>query len=76
MKLEREERRPKNYILMRSMLDFAMGVLYLGVGLFMIFPEKLGFAMDSFDRTFRFIFGGICVVYGIWRIYRGLRKDY
>jgi hypothetical protein len=63
-------------MLMRSMLDYAMGILYLGVGMFMIFPEKLGFEMEGFDKIFRFIFGAICVLYGGWRIYRGIRKDY
>jgi hypothetical protein len=76
MRTETEDKRTKSYLLMRSMLDYGMGALYLGVGLFMIFPEKLGFEMEGFDKVFRFIFGGICILYGAWRVYRGIRKDY
>ncbi|MDB5247812.1 MAG: hypothetical protein JWQ40_2206 [Segetibacter sp.] len=53
-----------------------MGVLYLAGAFFLFFAESFGFEMQSFDRTFRFIFGAICGVYGIWRIYRGYKKDY
>lgn len=75
MQNERETR-TKGYIMIRSTLDLAMGVLYLAVGLLMFFPEKVGLDMDGFDETIRRIFGGLCMVYGVWRLYRGVRKDY
>jgi hypothetical protein len=53
-----------------------MGALYLCGGLFLIFAEQLGFEMENFDKTFRYIFGGLCILYGSWRVYRGYKKDY
>jgi hypothetical protein len=76
MENEAREKRAKNYSLMRSLLDYTMGLLYLGGGLFLIFANQLGFEMESFDKTFRYIFGGLCIVYGSWRIYRGYKKEY
>jgi hypothetical protein len=76
MQNEPIDNKRKGYILMRSTLDYGMGVLYLAVGFFLIFPELLGFEMENFDKIFRYMFGGICIVYGVWRFYRGFRKDY
>lgn len=76
MENEFQERRTKRYMTMRSVMDFGMGILYIGVGLFFMFPEKVGFQMEGFDKIFRYIFGGLCLFYGGWRIYRGFKKDY
>lgn len=70
------EKRTKSYSTMRSLLDYTMGVLYLAGATFLFFAERFGFEMENFDKTFRFIFGGLCAVYGFWRIYRGYKKDY
>ena len=61
---------------MRSILDFTMGALYLAAAFFLFFSEKMGIEINNFDKSFRYIFGGICALYGAWRIYRGYRKDY
>ncbi len=71
-----KEKRTKSFSNMRSILDFTMGVLYLAAAFFLFFAEKIGFEMNNFDKSFRYIFGGICALYGVWRIYRGFRKDY
>ena len=76
MENQYEEKRTRRYLNMRSIMDFGMGILYLAVGVFLIIPEQLGFSMEAFDPLFRYIFGGLCAVYGIWRIYRGVKKDY
>ena len=70
------EKRVKRYSTMRSLVDYTMGILYLSAAGFLFFAEKFGFEMENFDKTFRFIFGAICAIYGAWRIYRGYRKDY
>jgi hypothetical protein len=75
MRNEAPDKRTKGYILMRSMMDFGMGIIYVGVAVFLMFSEKFGFEM-SFDKTFSYIFGGLSLLYGVWRIYRGFRKDY
>ncbi len=73
---EYEQKRTKRYILMRSIMDFGMGFLYFAVGFFIMFPQVIGFQMEAFDELFRYIFGGLCILYGSWRIYRGIKKDY
>jgi hypothetical protein len=76
MENEARDKRTKSYSTTRSLLDYTMGLLYLGGGVFLIFAESFGFEMQSFDKTFRYIFGGLCILYGSWRIYRGFKKDY
>ena len=74
---EYERKKRKQVTSMRSIMDYGMGILMILVGLFFIFHEKLklafaDFASSSFDK----IFGAMCVIYGIWRIYRGYQKNY
>ncbi len=71
-----KEKRTRNFSTMRSLLDYTMGVLYIAAAAFLFFAEKMGFEMVNFDKSFRYIFGSICLVYGFWRLYRGYRKDY
>ena len=69
-------KRDRPQLSIRPIINFAMGILYIAVGLFMMFPEAVGFEMEGFDKVFRYMFGGLCLLYGAWRIYRGLKKDY
>ncbi|HEX8460060.1 MAG TPA: hypothetical protein VF623_01465 [Segetibacter sp.] len=76
MENEFRERRTKSHASTRSIMDFAMGFFYIAGAFFLIFSEKVGYSMEHFDKTFRYIFGVLCAVYGTWRIYRGFKKDY
>jgi hypothetical protein len=76
MENEFREKRIRTFASTRSIIDFTMGVLYLAAAFFLFFGDRFGFTLDSFDKTFRYIFASICAVYGGWRIYRGFRKDY
>jgi hypothetical protein len=73
-----ERKKRRQIALMKSLLDYGMGLLILLAGLFFFFREKLNleinerFTPDSLDK----IFGAICIVYGVWRIYRGYKKNY
>jgi hypothetical protein len=31
---------------------------------------------EDIDQSFRYMFGGICLLYGGFRLYRGLKKNY
>lgn len=69
--------RDKGYIRMRSIMDYGMGLLWTGMGVFIIFIEK--FSPDlaiQYDSTLFKVFGVVCIVYGLFRIYRGFRKKY
>jgi len=78
---EEYEKKKRNQVAqMKSLMDYGMGILILLLGLFFLirgqlgdFPlnERLG-KPDALEK----IFGGICVLYGVWRIYRGYKKNY
>jgi hypothetical protein len=71
------ERQQKGYTLMRMTYDLAMAFLILGMAVVMIFAEKLKIEqIMAVDNTFRYLFGGICVLYGGFRLYRGIKRDY
>jgi hypothetical protein len=75
MNNEEPDRRAKGYMLMRSIMDYGMGVLIFMCGVFFVFSEKLGFAFNV-DPFFRYLFAGLCLLYGGFRIYRGYKKNY
>jgi len=62
---------------MRSVMDYAMGFIILLIGFYFLFYVKLG--LNVFNRQpsvlDKFI-GGLFILYGIWRMYRGYKKDY
>lgn len=76
---EYENNKRKQVANMKSLMDYGMGLLILLTGLFFFFRGMLGkiqlnerFPPDSIDK----LFGGFCIAYGIWRIYRGVQKKY
>lgn len=73
---EQQDKREKSYVTMRSVLDFGMGVLYLAVGVFLLFYKQFGFEMELIAQPVAIAFGVLCTVYGVWRIYRGFKKNY
>jgi hypothetical protein len=71
------EKQQKSYTLMRMTYDLVMALLILGMAVVMIFAEKLKIEqIMAVDDTFRYLFGGICVLYGGFRLYRGIKRDY
>jgi hypothetical protein len=69
--------RDKSYLRMRSMMDYGMGLLWAAMGVFMFFIKKFNteLAARYDDNTFK-IFGSVCIIYGLFRIYRGYKKQY
>ena len=62
---------------MRSIMDYGMGLLWFGMGIFMIFIKAFNTGLEArFDDPAMKAFGGICILYGLFRIYRGYRKNY
>ena len=76
MRIDPQERQRRNYILRRSIMDYGMGALIAGSGLFFLFAPKLGFANFDLDPILRYGFAGLCILYGGFRIYRGYKKNY
>jgi hypothetical protein len=75
MENEAPDRRKQGYILRRAILDYGMGIIIFGFGVLFLVAPKLGITL-SIDDLYRYIFSGLCLLYGGFRIYRGSRKDY
>jgi hypothetical protein len=70
-----DDKRTKGYILMRAIMDYGMGIIIFGVGVFFLFAPRLGYNFDM-GNAYRYSFSGLFMVYGAWRIYRGYQKNY
>ena len=71
-------KRQKNYILMRSIRDYGMGILLLGIGIIFFFSKQV-FGRAFFDEDEQFMRYAILVIftlYGVFRIWRGYVKQY
>ena len=67
----------KRYIKTRSIMDIGMGILWIGMGAFFLFNKYLNLGwQSSFDDNTLKIFGGVCLLYGSFRVYRGFKKNY
>ncbi len=66
----------KRYILKRSIMDLGMGLIYITIGFVILFAKKVGLNNDFADSTWGKIFAGLFILYGLWRLYRGIKKDY
>lgn len=57
----------------RAIFDWVMGLIYLGVGVVLIFAPRLGIQLRFPPQDVASIFGIACVIYGGFRIYRGFK---
>lgn len=72
-----EEQRKKTARL-RSTMDMTMGILVAIIGVCFLLYDVLGLE-KIFGRphtSIDYLIAGLFIVYGIWRIYRGYKKDY
>ncbi len=69
------DNRSKGYILRRSIMDYGMGGIIFCLGIFFLIAPKLG-VVFGIDNLFRYLFGGLCILYGLFRVYRGYKKNY
>ena len=75
---EYEKRKRKQVASMRALLDYGLGIVITGFGIFLFIRNWLDvslnerFPPNDIDK----MFGVICVIYGSWRIYRGYKKNY
>jgi hypothetical protein len=69
--------RDKNLIRMRSISNYVMGVLIIAFGVvFIIKPNVLKKFFEQRDPLLMNIMAGICILYGLFRIYRGYAQNY
>ncbi len=70
------DKKTKRYMLMRSITDFGMGAIYLAVDFFILFAKQFNFTTDFTMSLPAKIFAVLAIIYGSWRIYRGVKKNY
>jgi hypothetical protein len=63
---------------MRAMLDYGMGIIVIGAGIFFLIRHRLDLALNEVYKPnwVDTLFGIACLFYGAWRIYRGYKKKY
>lgn len=69
--------RQKAYLRTRSIVDYCMGLLWMSMGVFLVFKKyfDVQIAEQFNDFTFK-ILGGLFIIYGIFRMYRAYKKNY
>ena len=69
--------REKNAIRMRKITNYTMGVFFIAMGFFFMFPTKYTARyVGQYDPTTIKMFAVICWIYGLFRMYRGYSKNY
>lgn len=73
-----EQQRDKQVAGLRSIFDYAMGIIIIALGVFFLIRGRLDlelnekFPPDAID----IVLGIVFIIYGAWRIYRGYKKNY
>lgn len=71
------EKSERTYRIFRSIYDFTMAALILGSGVLMLGAKWFHLdAIMNAGSDFRYIFGGLCLLYGSFRLYRGIHQMY
>jgi hypothetical protein len=70
------DRKTKRYILTKSIMDIGMGAIYIGVGIVILLAKKIGLNIEFAESVVAKFFAAMVIIYGVWRIYRGIKKDY
>ncbi|HYE53764.1 MAG TPA: hypothetical protein VD996_02940 [Chitinophagaceae bacterium] len=76
METEEKDDRTRRYLMMRSIMDYGMGFFYILVAAFLLLAERFGVELAFPPKPFSYIFAGLCILYGGFRIYRGIQKNY
>lgn len=70
-----DEKRMQAHSSRRSIMDYGMGIIIAGFGVFFAIADKFGINF-SIDPILKYAFAGLCLLYGGFRIYRGYKKNY
>lgn len=69
--------REKNAVRMRSITNYVMGIMIVGAGAVFFFqPGVVKEKLRYNDPVLINILAVVCVIYGVFRIYRGYKKNY
>jgi hypothetical protein len=76
MSSEFDDKKMKAYANRRAIMDLGMGVLWVAMGAFLMLSNRFGVELDFLPSPYTYLFGGLCLLYGGFRIYRGIKKNY
>ena len=77
MQEDYREKNKKRFDVLQSIRHFTMAIMFVAMGLLFFLADKFNILqLLEFDKLFRYFFGGICLLYGGFRLYRGIKKDY
>lgn len=71
-----EDKKMRAYANRRALMDYGMGVIYTAAGGFVVLAKKFGYELSFLPEPYTYVFGGLFLIYGIFRIYRGYKKNY
>ena len=69
------DRQRNNLANMRMVKDITMALIILGVAVLLFFAPQLGLRLKMGDG-YRIALGSLFAIYGLFRLYRGIKKDY
>lgn len=72
-----QEQQRKKLTRVKSTMDTTMGIILVLFGIFFLLVKKLDIhILDRNPSQVDYFIGGLFVLYGSWRIYRGYKKNY
>lgn len=77
METDFREKQQKRYRIMRMTYDITIAVLLFGMATIMLFAKQLNIQqlLEEDNTFFRYFFGGLCLLYGGFRLYRGVSRE-
>jgi hypothetical protein len=67
----------KAMVRMKSITNYVMGLLLIGCGLIVFFPPaSIVKYIERYDDLAIQMLAVICIIYGLFRVYRGYKKNY
>ena len=76
MQQDFREKEQRSFANLKMIYNISMGLLILAMGGVMFFAETLNLAqIAAADVSFRYLFGALCLLYGGFRFYRGVKKE-
>ena len=62
---------------MRMIYDLSMAVFILGMAFILLLAEQFKIEqLMMVDPMYRYLMGSVSVLYGAFRLYRGIKRDY
>jgi ABC-type nickel/cobalt efflux system permease component RcnA len=76
MQEDRTYNKEKSFRIMRTIYDVTMGVLMMGVAIVVLMAEKWSIEqLLVWEPWMRIFFGCVLLLYGSFRIYRGIKQQ-